>query len=71
MDGICVTVNLVHVSLSSLAFTASFQMSRIVVESRGPAWQRATLPHTRIKDLERGEVTPHLNSPHLTLPHLP
>ena len=56
VDGITVTVNLVHVSLTSLAFTASFQMSRIVVESRGPNWQRAALPNTRLKDLEKGEV---------------
>ena len=56
VDGITVTVNLVHVSLTSLAFTASFQMSRIVVESRGPNWQRAALPSTRLKDLEKGEV---------------
>ena len=31
-------------------------MSRIVVESRGPAWQKTSLPHTRLKDLDRGEV---------------
>ena len=56
VDGICLSVNLVHVTLNSLAFTASFQMSRIVVESKSPSWQKASLPHTRLKDLERGEV---------------
>ena len=56
VDGICLSVNLVHVTLTSLAFTASFQMSRIVVESKSPSWQKASLPHTRLKDLERGEV---------------
>ena len=34
VDGICLSVNLVHVTLTSLAFTASFQMSRILVESK-------------------------------------
>jgi hypothetical protein len=59
VDGITITVNLVHVQLSSLAFTASVQMSRIVVESRSPAWAKcgsAGLPATRLKDPERGEV---------------
>ena len=56
VDGICLSVNLVHVTLTSLAFTASFQMSRIVVESKSPSWQKASLPHTRLKDLDRGEV---------------
>ena len=31
-------------------------MSRIVVESATPAWQRASLPMTRLKELDRGEV---------------
>jgi len=56
VDGISMSVNLVHVTLTSLAFTASFQMSRIVVESKSPSWQKASLTHTRLKDLERGEV---------------
>jgi len=56
VDGISMSVNLVHVTLTSLAFTASFQMSRIVVESKSPSWQKASLPHTRLKDLEKGEV---------------
>ena len=56
VDGICVSVNLVHVNLTSLAFTASFQMSRILVESKSPSWTKASLPHTRLKDLDKGEV---------------
>jgi len=56
VDGISMSVNLVHVTLTSLAFTASFQMSRIVVESKSPSWQKASLPHTRLKEMERGEV---------------
>ena len=56
VDGISMSVNLVHITLTSLAFTASFQMSRIVVESKSPNWQKASLPHTRLKEMERGEV---------------
>ena len=56
VDGICVSVNLVHVNLTSLAFTASFQMSRILVESKSPSWGKASLPHTRLKDMDKGEV---------------
>lgn len=56
VDGISMSVNLVHVTLTSLAFTASFQMSRIVVESKSPSWQKASLPHTRLKEMDRGEV---------------
>lgn len=56
VDGISMSVNLVHVTLTSLAFTASFQMSRIVVESKSPSWQKASLPHTRLKDVDKGEV---------------
>jgi len=56
VDGIMISINLVHISITSLAFTASFQMSRIVVESATPTWQRASLPMTRLKELDRGEV---------------
>lgn len=56
VDGIMLSINLVHISITSLAFTASFQMSRIVVESATPTWQRASLPMTRLKELDRGEV---------------
>ena len=49
VDGISMSVNLVHVNLTSLAFTASFQMSRILVESKSPSWSKASLPHTRLK----------------------
>jgi len=56
VDGITVSVNLVHVTLSSLAFTASFQMSRILLESKTPAWQKANLQMTRLKDADLAEV---------------
>jgi len=56
VDGISVSINLVHVNLTSLAFTASFQMSRILVESKSPSWGKSSLPHTRLKDLDKGEV---------------
>jgi hypothetical protein len=44
VDGISVSINLVHVTLSSLAFTASFQMSRILLESKTPTWQKVPVP---------------------------
>jgi len=56
VDGITVSVNLVYVTLSSLAFTASFQMSRILLESKTPVWKRGNLQMTRLKDMDRGEV---------------
>jgi len=56
VDGITVSVNLVYVTLSSLAFTASFQMSRILLESKTPVWKKGNLQMTRLKDLDRGEV---------------
>ena len=56
VDGMYVSVNLVYINLTSMAFVASFQMSRIVVESKSPNWSKASLPHTRLKDMDRGEV---------------
>ncbi|XP_023344836.1 UHRF1-binding protein 1-like [Eurytemora carolleeae] len=56
VDGITVSVNLVYVTFSSLAFTASFQMSRILIESKTPTWQRANLQLTRLKDVDLAEV---------------
>ena len=33
-----------------------FQMSRIVLESKAPTWQKADLRMTRVKDTDRGEL---------------
>ena len=34
----------------------SLQLSRLVVESKTPTWQKADLRLTRVKDTEKGEV---------------
>ncbi|KAK3865682.1 hypothetical protein Pcinc_028724 [Petrolisthes cinctipes] len=56
MDGMTVTVNAVLVTFRSHAFHASFQLSRIVLDSKSPLWQKADLRSTRLKDPERGEL---------------
>eukprot|EP00095_Tigriopus_kingsejongensis_P003689 maker-scaffold11_size778918-snap-gene-6.50 protein:Tk03689 transcript:maker-scaffold11_size778918-snap-gene-6.50-mRNA-1 annotation:"uhrf1-binding protein 1-like protein" len=56
VDGITVNVNSVILILKSHVFTASFQMSRIVLESKSPTWGKADLRMTRIKDTDKGEV---------------
>ena len=33
-----------------------FQMSRIVLESKSPTWQKSDLRMTRVKDTDRGEL---------------
>ncbi|KAK4300262.1 hypothetical protein Pmani_027531 [Petrolisthes manimaculis] len=55
-DGMTVTVNAVLVTFPSHAFHASFQLSRIVLDSKSPLWQKADLRSTRLKDPERGEL---------------
>ncbi|KAK0095154.1 hypothetical protein PV326_009095 [Microctonus aethiopoides] len=56
IDGITVAVNTVSVTLKSPAFVASVQMSRIMVESKSPTWQRGDLRMTRLKDVDRGQL---------------
>ena len=56
VDGITLTVNSVILTLKSRAFIASFQMSRIVLESKSPTWQKSDLRMTRVKDTDRGEL---------------
>ncbi|KAG0696863.1 UHRF1-binding protein 1-like [Chionoecetes opilio] len=55
-DGMTVTVNSVLITFRSHAFHATFQLSRIVLDSKNPLWQKADLRQTRLKDVERGEV---------------
>ncbi|KAK4300724.1 hypothetical protein Pmani_027100 [Petrolisthes manimaculis] len=55
-DGMTVTVNAVLVTFPSHAFHASFQLSRIVLDSKSPLWQKADLRSTRLKDPERGKL---------------
>ncbi|XP_051166558.1 UHRF1-binding protein 1-like isoform X3 [Leptopilina boulardi] len=56
IDGITVAVNTVSVKFKSPAFIAKVQMSRIMVESKSPAWQRSDLRMTRVKDPDRGQL---------------
>ncbi|KAF4523470.1 hypothetical protein B566_EDAN004539, partial [Ephemera danica] len=56
IDGMTVYVNAVLVTFKSPAFVASVQVSRIMVESKSPTWQRSDLRMTRLKNSERGEL---------------
>ncbi|XP_059079286.1 bridge-like lipid transfer protein family member 3B isoform X2 [Tigriopus californicus] len=56
VDGITVNVNSVILVMKSHVFEASFQMSRIELESKSPTWTKADLRMTRIKDTDKGEV---------------
>ncbi|XP_033218279.1 UHRF1-binding protein 1-like [Belonocnema kinseyi] len=56
IDGITVAVNTVSVTFKSPAFIASVQMTRIMVESKSPTWQRCDLRMTRVKDPDRGQL---------------
>ncbi|XP_012267843.2 UHRF1-binding protein 1-like isoform X1 [Athalia rosae] len=56
IDGMTVAVNTVSVTFKSPAFVASVQMSRIMVESKSPEWQRSDLRMTRLKDPDRGQL---------------
>lgn len=56
VDGVTVTINSVVLTLRSHAFIASFQMSRIVVDSKSPTWKKADLRMTRVKDTDKGEL---------------
>ena len=51
VDGISVSVNLVYVTVSSRVFTASFQMSRILLESKTPSWQKVPYHTLRVPTL--------------------
>ncbi|XP_014232860.1 UHRF1-binding protein 1-like isoform X2 [Trichogramma pretiosum] len=56
IDGITVTVNTVSVTFKSPAFIAKVQMTRILVESKSPTWQKCDLRTTRVKDPDRGQL---------------
>lgn len=56
IDGMTVAVNTVLVTFRSPAFIASLQISRIMVESKSPQWQRTDLRFTRIKEPEKGQL---------------
>ncbi|XP_076351118.1 bridge-like lipid transfer protein family member 3B isoform X2 [Tachypleus tridentatus] len=56
IDGMSVTVNSVIITFRSPAFQASFQISRLLVESRTPSWKKEDLRLTRIKHPEKREI---------------
>ena len=56
VDGMFVQINSVVISFKSSGFQASFQMSRLVIQSTSPEWRADDLRQTRVKDEQRGEV---------------
>ncbi|KAF7989984.1 hypothetical protein HCN44_008658 [Aphidius gifuensis] len=56
IDGITVNVNTAVVTFKSHTFIASVQISRIILESKSPTWQRADLRMTKVKDTDRGQL---------------
>ncbi|GLV35400.1 uncharacterized protein CBL_01450 [Carabus blaptoides fortunei] len=56
IDGITIAVNTVNITFNSPAFTASVQISRIIVESKSTSWQRSDLRMTRLKDTDKGQI---------------
>ncbi|XP_069995587.1 bridge-like lipid transfer protein family member 3B isoform X1 [Penaeus vannamei] len=56
IDGMTVTVNSVLITFCSPAFHASFQLSRIMLDSKNPNWQKADLRMTRLKEPDKGEL---------------
>lgn len=51
-----VQINSVIISFKFQAFLATFQMSRLFIQSTTPKWQPDDLRMTRVKDETRGEV---------------
>ncbi|GFT12955.1 UHRF1-binding protein 1-like [Nephila pilipes] len=56
IDGMTVVVNSVIINFSSPAFQASFQLSRVVLESYCPFFKKKDLRLSRIKESDRGEI---------------
>lgn len=56
IDGITVTVNNVLITFKSKIMSATFNLSRVVLESRCPNWKSGELSLTRIKDTKRGQI---------------
>ncbi|KAG9510446.1 UHRF1-binding protein 1-like protein [Fragariocoptes setiger] len=56
IDGMTVTINNVLISFKSKVMSATFNLSRILLESRCPNWKQGELPLTRIKDSNRGQI---------------
>ncbi|XP_060078539.1 bridge-like lipid transfer protein family member 3B, partial [Ylistrum balloti] len=57
IDGIYVHINAVSVKFMSRKFHASLQLSRVVVQSKTPNWQKTDdLRSTKIRESNRGEI---------------
>ncbi|XP_034939434.1 UHRF1-binding protein 1-like [Chelonus insularis] len=56
IDGITVAVNTISITFKSPAFVSNIQISRIMVESKSPTWQRCDLRMTRVKDSDKGQL---------------
>ncbi|CAN7999014.1 unnamed protein product [Ixodes hexagonus] len=56
VDGMKVVVNSVVINFQSAAFQASFQLSRVVLDSRTPRWEPGDLRLCRIKSQDQGEI---------------
>ncbi|XP_073986292.1 bridge-like lipid transfer protein family member 3B isoform X2 [Rhodnius prolixus] len=56
IDGMTISVNTVSITFKTVAFTASIQIMRILVESKTPDWKRADLTKTRLKDAVKGQI---------------
>ncbi|KAK9891592.1 hypothetical protein WA026_015552 [Henosepilachna vigintioctopunctata] len=56
IDGITVTVNHVNILFNSPAFSATIQISRILLESKSPKWEKADLRMTRLKEPSKGQL---------------
>ncbi|KAH7642845.1 uhrf1-binding protein 1-like protein [Dermatophagoides farinae] len=57
IDGITLSINSVMIQLTSKIFSASFELTRINIESRNCLWKKVDdLSKTRIRDPNRGQV---------------
>ncbi|XP_074033152.1 bridge-like lipid transfer protein family member 3B [Leptinotarsa decemlineata] len=56
IDGITVGINTVNIVFNSPAFTASVQITRILVESKTPKFTQSDLRMTRLKNQEKGQL---------------
>ncbi|XP_017487824.1 PREDICTED: UHRF1-binding protein 1-like, partial [Rhagoletis zephyria] len=57
IDGITLSINSVNVQFRSAIFSASFELTRITIESRSCLWKAVDdLSKTRIRDPARGQV---------------
>jgi hypothetical protein len=56
IDGITVTVNNILIIFKSKLMSATFNLSRVLLESRCPNWKLGELSLTRIKDAKRGQI---------------